>query len=238
MNIKSNIIILYIISAIIASGLGFAFYYNLRFDANSSAGLIVAALCGIVTLLVGFQIYNAIEIKRELRQNVIKIKRFEKRFLLDLDDIKEKIVENRFLSDVLIKLRRTDDWERWNDLTYLYQETAELMKFLILSNINKYNITEEDDLLTDCFSTFENCLHDLKEEKNVIRIQMFNSQHSNIDKLNFELVSLFKNPHYKYEERYLSYLSDLKERRYKLLIKHGEYNTNSKTKDKKNDVDS
>ncbi|MDE5871186.1 MAG: hypothetical protein K2H22_04465, partial [Muribaculaceae bacterium] len=136
MSLKSNIIILYIISAIIATILGFAFYHNLQFDANSSAGVIVAALTGIITLLVGFQIYNAIEINREMRRHALRIKRFETKFARNLDSLKQGMLENRYLSNALIKAEHIKDWQRWNSPEYLYMETGELLKILILSNIN------------------------------------------------------------------------------------------------------
>lgn len=60
---KKAIIILYIVVAILGGWLGYACYCNLYFDADSSAGLLVASLGVMVTLLVGWQIFNAITFK-------------------------------------------------------------------------------------------------------------------------------------------------------------------------------
>lgn len=64
--VKTSIIILYFLILFLLGWLSYACYCNLKFDANSSAGLIVSALCVLVTALVGWQIFNAISIQRRL----------------------------------------------------------------------------------------------------------------------------------------------------------------------------
>lgn len=226
MSIKSNIIILYVISAIIATILGFAFYHNLQFDANSSAGVIVAALSGIITLLVGFQIYNAIEINREMRRHAIRIQRFESTFARNLESLKEGLLENRYLSNALIKAEHVKDWQRWKGLEYLYMETGDLLKYLILSNVNKYNIFDEGSIFIECISILEDCLNKLDNETKEINIRMFNSQHSSLDKLHEELMSLLRDPYYGYDEGDQKVLIALKEKREMLLKKYGIFDRN------------
>lgn len=65
---KNAIIILYIVVAMLAGWLGYACFCNLQFDSNSSAGILVAALGVMVTLLVGWQVYNAITFKDVIDQ--------------------------------------------------------------------------------------------------------------------------------------------------------------------------
>lgn len=60
---KKAIIILYILVAGLCGWLGYACYCNLTFNSDSSAGIIVASLGVMVTLLVGWQIFNAITFK-------------------------------------------------------------------------------------------------------------------------------------------------------------------------------
>lgn len=63
---KKAIIILYIVVAMLGGWLGYVCYCDLYFDANSSAGLLVASLGVMVTLLVGWQIFNAISFKEAI----------------------------------------------------------------------------------------------------------------------------------------------------------------------------
>ena len=60
---KKAIIILYILVAGLCGWLGYACYCDLTFDPDRSAGIIVSALGVMVTLLVGWQIFNAITFK-------------------------------------------------------------------------------------------------------------------------------------------------------------------------------
>lgn len=63
---KKAIIILYIIVIGLAGWLGYACYCDLRFDPNSSAGVIISSLGVMVTLLVAWQIYSTIEADKRI----------------------------------------------------------------------------------------------------------------------------------------------------------------------------
>lgn len=60
---KKAIVILYILIAGLCGWLGYACYCDLTFNPDSSAGIIVATLGVMATLLVGWQIFNAITFK-------------------------------------------------------------------------------------------------------------------------------------------------------------------------------
>ena len=86
---RNAIIILYIIVIILTGWLGYACFCNLEFDPNNSAGIIVAALGVMVTLLVGWQIFSLINLKR-VEENVsdvhIQVRRDLGKICADMSD--------------------------------------------------------------------------------------------------------------------------------------------------------
>lgn len=63
---RNAICILYVIVFFLAGWLAYICYRDLRFDADSSAGIIVSVLGVIIALLIGWQILNAVEINKKV----------------------------------------------------------------------------------------------------------------------------------------------------------------------------
>lgn len=65
---KRAIVVLYILVAALGGWVAYICYRNLQFDADNSAGILVSALGILVSVLVGWQIYKYIDIKKEIEQ--------------------------------------------------------------------------------------------------------------------------------------------------------------------------
>lgn len=65
--IKRAVCILYVLVLMLSVWVAYICYCDLQFDANNTAGIIVSVLGAIITLLVGWQVFNAIEVR-----NIIK----------------------------------------------------------------------------------------------------------------------------------------------------------------------
>lgn len=63
---KKAIYILYVIVFALAGWFAYICYRDLRFDADSSAGIIVSILGVMVASLIGWQIYNVLNIKGQI----------------------------------------------------------------------------------------------------------------------------------------------------------------------------
>ncbi|MDE6453372.1 MAG: hypothetical protein K2L27_04120 [Muribaculaceae bacterium] len=91
---RNAIVILYIIVAILGGWIGYACYCDLAFDSNSSAGIIVATLSVIVTLLVGWQIWQTINARQEIEQTRERLKEeYEGKISDILDKFKDFKIE-------------------------------------------------------------------------------------------------------------------------------------------------
>lgn len=218
---KRYITILYLIVAFLAIWLGYACYCNLRFDSDSSAGLIVASLCGIVTLLIGFQIYNAIEIKKEVRKAVIKAERVESSLRHNLSKIEEQVIESRFLANSVIKFLKAQQDQGFNDKTLVYLDTLVTLKYLLLSNIKRLKLEGESELYGDCIFDLNDCIQGLEEEQNKIVVRLFNNYHSLYDELYSSIFSILEDPQYQMEDADKRFFQDMNRRRRELFRQYG-----------------
>ena len=80
---KKEIYILYILVFIIAGWFAYICYRDLRFDADNSAGIIVSILGIMVALLIGWQIWQTMDIK----DKIDKINNIEQSGIKMQDDI-------------------------------------------------------------------------------------------------------------------------------------------------------
>lgn len=218
---KKSITILYLIVAFLAVWLGYACFCNLRFDSDSSAGLIVASLCGIVTLLIGFQIYNAIEIKKEVRKAAIKAERVESSLRHNLSKIEEQVIESRFLANSVIKFLKAQQNQGFNDKTLVYLDTLVTLKYLLLSNIKRLKLEGESELYEDCLFDLDDCIRNFEKEQNKTIVRLFNNYHSLCDELYSSIFSILDDPQYKMEDTDKRIFQETNRRRRELLKKYG-----------------
>lgn len=217
---KRAVIILYIIVIGLAGWLSYACYCNLDFNSDKTAGIIITTLSIMVTLLVGWQIFSAIEIRSTIARHDGKIKKYETKINQMKNDIKRISIENRNYSKYITLLIKTRDDSKWGDNALFYIDTCEAMKYLLLSGVwNTESNDAEKDLL-DLFFALEGCLNELKRNENTYKIKVFNNYSSSYNDLYTTLTAIMvKSPHV--DNHYIKLLNDVHLTRMELLNNFG-----------------
>ena len=193
-------------------------YRGLGFD---YIGVIVGVLTILVTTLLGWQIYNAIEIKKKVRKALLKTERIEKTLRYDLNKIEDQVKESRFLANSVIKFLKAQQNLGYNDKTLFYLDTLVTLKYLLLSNIRKLKLEGENELYEDCLFDLDGCIQDLEKEQNKIIVRLFNNYHSLCDELYSSIFSILDDPQYQMEDIDKRFFQDMNRRRRELLKKYG-----------------
>lgn len=190
---KKAIYILYVIVFALAGWFAYICYRDLRFDADSSAGIIVSILGVMVASLIGWQIYNVLNIKGQI----------------------DKL--ETYNNDIKALYEKLDEYTSAQNLdTLCYTLTkdgrsVEAIKYMLLA-IRKYSNVEgykdANECIETCFSNLASTLCKLRLHKGEeIYLTILNEI---IDSLKRDLPH-FSNP--KYNEAILCFFEYLKKRR-------------------------
>ena len=153
---KKSITILFVLVAILFGWLSYACYCDLRFDSDSSAGLIVAALGVMVTALVGWQVFNAIEI-RSIINRVDKVK-------VGLDTLANEHRNKISQMEWLLSALHGTTFEREN---YQGGDTAYFLHCLdVVGNFIKSGSPLDSPPFVDSLRNMEYTFQDIKKRNN------------------------------------------------------------------------
>ncbi len=174
---KKAVVVLYVVVIVLAVWLSYACFCNLSFDPDKSAGLLVSALGVMVTALVGWQVFNAIEnVKTLKRMNCVQ-SRFEKQSqLLETQDKRLSCLIEAFAQD------RKGDSE--DELSSRYLCYLNAIHGLILANIPGANLH-----LLDTEMKLEKTLSDIENSDNTFSRNLFVSQMQSFEVIFREIIT-------------------------------------------------
>lgn len=184
---KKAIIILYFIVIGLGGWLAYACYCNLSFDPDKSAGLFVSVLGVMVTALVGWQAFNAIEMRdaiktmRGLNAEVTeKISRLKNR-----DDELMNLIEAYFLASLFR--------ERSHGLGSQYSRCGQAIRHFLLAGVScDYNS------LVDLVEQLSNILDEL-DKRDHIGKGFFSDNHRIYEVLSKEIIDILDKKPKEYE---------------------------------------
>lgn len=184
---RKAVIILYFLVFGLGGWLGYACYCNLSFDADSSAGIIVATLGVMVTVLIGWQVFNAIEIRSAINQmNDLNAEVTEKiSKLKNRDDELKNLVEAYYLASLFR--------ERSHGLGSQYSRCGQAIRHFLLADVSC-----DYESLADLVEQLSSILDEV-DKRDHIGKEFFSDNHRIYEVLSKEIIDILDNKPKEYE---------------------------------------